>query len=217
MTTARTESTEEFWEAHYLRASPTTNGRPTAALARFTDGEPPSTALELGCGKGDDAVWLARRGWRVTAVDVSDTALRYAADNATRAGVSGSIRFRQHELASSFPPGQFGLVTALFLHSPTEFPRLAVLRRAADAVGPAGLFLVVEHGSRAPWSWSAPGTVYPTAAERLSSLSLDAASWWRVFVGAIERHARGPDGASAVVKDTVVALRRASSSDEAAR
>src|SRR5690606_25807973 len=106
---------EQFWEARYRAASLQTSGRPGTALRRFAEPLTPGHALELGCGKGDDAVWLARQGWSVTAVEISRTALDYVAANAERAGVSDRITLEQHDLSRSFPEGQFDLVTASFL------------------------------------------------------------------------------------------------------
>ena len=85
---------ERFWEEHYRASARPSNGRPSGALVRFAGPLPGGTALDLGCSQGDDAIWLARRGWRVTAVDVSRTVLARAAKNAQTAGVSDLIAFR---------------------------------------------------------------------------------------------------------------------------
>ena len=207
---------EWFWERHYRNSPRHPNGqpngrpggRPSGALVGFAGLLPAGTALDLGCAKGDDAVWLARRGWRVTAVDVSTTVLERAAENATNAGVSDLVECRQHDLASTFPGGRFDLVSALFLHSPVEFPRTRVLQAAARAVAPGGLLLIVEHASVAPWSWSDPDTIFPTPEQSLAALDLDHSLWHRKFVGAPEREATGPDGQKATVKDNILALRR---------
>ena len=121
---------ERFWEEHYRASTRPSNGRPSGALVRFAGPLPRGTALDLGCSQGDDAIWLAQRGWRVVAVDVSGTVLARAAKNAQTAGVSDLIAFERHDLASTFPDGRFDLVCALFLHSPVEFPRTRVLRAA---------------------------------------------------------------------------------------
>ena len=199
---------ERFWEEHYRVSTRPSNRRPSGALVRFAGSLPGGTALDLGCSQGDDAVWLARRGWRVVAVDVSGTVLARAAKNAEAAGVSDLITFERHDLASTFPEGRFDLVSALFLHSPVEFPRTRVLRAAARAVAPGGLLLIVEHASVAPWSWTDPGTVFPTPEQSLATLDLDPSRWHGEFVGAPEREATGPNGDSATVTDNVIALRR---------
>ena len=197
-----------FWEEHYLASTRPSSGRPSGALVRFAGPLPEGTALDLGCAQGDDAVWLARRGWRVVAVDVSATVLARAAKNAQTAGVSDLVAFERHDLASTFPEGRFDLVCALFLHSPVEFPRTRVLRAAARAVDPGGLLLIVEHASVAPWSWADPDTVFPTPEQSLAALDLDPSRWHGEFVGAPQREATGPNGQRDTVTDNVIALRR---------
>jgi SAM-dependent methyltransferase len=199
---------ERFWEEHYRASTRPSNGRPSGALVRFAGPLPGGNALDLGCSQGDDAVWLARRGWRVVAVDVSGTVLARAAKNAEAAGVSDLVAFERHDLASTFPEGRFDLVSALFLHSPVEFPRTRVLRAAARAVAPGGLLLIVEHASVAPWSWADPDTVFPTPEQSLAALDLNPSRWHGEFAGAPERKATGPKGESAIVTDNVIAVRR---------
>ena len=199
---------ERFWEERYRASTRASNGRPSGTLVRFVEPLPEGTALDLGCALGDDAIWLARRGWRVVAVDVSGTVLVRAAKNAQAASVSDLIDFQRHDLASTFPEGRFDLVSAMFLHSPVEFPRTRVLQNAARAVAPGGLLLIVEHASVAPWSWADPDTVFPTPKESLDALDLDHSQWHSEFVGAPERQAIGPNGQSATVTDNIIALRR---------
>lgn len=197
-----------FWEGRYAAASPTSTGRPSAALVRFTADLPPGRALDLGCARGDDVVWLARQGWSARGVDVSPSAVRYAQANAAAAGVQDTATFQPCDLASEFPDGTYDLVTAFFLQSPVAFPRHAVLSRAAGLVAPGGLLLSVSHGSAAPWSWGDPGRAFPSPADELAALRLDPADWSQVFVGNTERTASGPGGQTATVLDTIVALRR---------
>lgn len=202
------EDAAKLWDDIYQSNPSPSSGKPGTLLKRFAEDLRPGGALELGCAKGDDAVWLAGQGWTVLAVDISPTALGYASDNAQRAGVSSRIRFEQHDLSATFPQGTFDLVTASFLHSPVQFERSAALSRAAAAVQRRGHLLIIEHASRAPWSWSPPDTVYPTAEETLESMNLDESLWARVHVGSIERQANGPNGQTASVLDNVIFLRR---------
>ncbi|WP_427024744.1 SAM-dependent methyltransferase [Aureimonas ureilytica] len=201
-------TTETFWNDIYRRGSPTTSGRPGLALAQFAGPLSPGSALELGCGKGDDAVWLARQGWTVTAVDVSTVALSLATGNAEAAGVAERVRFEAHDLATSFPTGTFGLVAASFLHSPQDWPRAEALIRAAGAVAPGGHLLLVEHASRAPWSWSAEDTRLPTAEETLEAMRLSPDAWRIRCLCPIARLATGPDSQTATVTDNVIFLQR---------
>lgn len=200
---------KQFWEGVYQAASPTSSGRPGKLLCELASPLPPGRALELGCAKGDDAVWLAREGWQVLAVDISAVALNYAAANARAARVADRIQFEQHDLAQTFPNGRFDLVTASFLYSPTgDFTRIQILKRAAEAVAPGGHLLIVDHGSRAPWSWAPVDTVYATAQQSLAMLELPAGQWTPVRVEEVERAAIGPAGETATVVDNVLFVRR---------
>lgn len=199
---------ETFWEKHYRGRSGETSGRPGAAIVRFAQGRTPGRALDLGCARGDDAVWLAQRGWQVTGVDVSATALEHARVNAVRAGVADRTTFERHDLSLSLPDGAFDLVTAMFLHTPVELPRRDVLCCAAALIAPGGRLLSVTHASTAPWSWSSPDTVWPTPDEELAAIGLTETAWKRIAVEAVRREATGPGGATAVVTDNVIAMER---------
>ncbi|MGD9809851.1 MAG: class I SAM-dependent methyltransferase [Sphingobium sp.] len=198
----------DFWEQLYRGSSPATNGRPSAMLERFVSDQTPGTSLELGCGKGDDCVWLAKRGWHATGIDISATALEYARQNAERNAVAERIDFRQVDLGGGFPDGLYDLVFAMFLETPLEFPRERVLRNAALAVNVGGLLLLVSHGSVAPWSWGDPDRAIPSAHASLAALELDMASWDEVLVDCVERKAKGPGGQTATVSDIIIALER---------
>ena len=192
---------ERFWEGHYRGHERVWSGRANPVLMDVAGSLPAGTALDLGCGEGGDAIWLAQQGWRVTAVDVSPTALDRAAADATTAGVDDRIDFRQQDLALAFPSGAFDLVSAQFLHSPIAFPRVHVLQEAAGAVVPGGLLLIVDHASVSPSSWADPG-------ETLAPLDLSPDAWHTERLEAREREATGPNGQRATVTDNVIAVRR---------
>lgn len=198
----------EFWEEIYGKASPETSGVPSKILEQFTEGLAPGQALDLGCAKGDDVVWLAKQGWQVLGVDISKAALDIASKNAARNRVSDHVTFEQHDLSRSFPVGSFDLVSALFLQTPFDFPRAEVLQAAASLVRPSGLLLIATHQTYAPWSWSNPSEPEITAENRLAEIGLDPAEWNQVFVGPFRREAKGPDGQKANVTDAVLALER---------
>lgn len=206
------ETAANFWEGLYGNASSQTSGLPSAILKRFAAGRAPGHALDLGCAKGDDVVWLAKRGWRALGVDISNAALGLAAQNAKRNGVADRVALERHDLSVSFPDGEFDLVSAVFLQTPFEFPRAAVLQTAAARVRPSGLLLVATHQSRAPWSWSAPNEREIPAQERLEEIDLELSGWSQIFVGPFHRVATGPDGQRAEVTDAVIALERLSPS-----
>jgi methylase of polypeptide subunit release factors len=92
---------ERFWEDRYRRRERVWSGRTNAVLVDVAGSLQPGTALDLGCGEGGDAIWLAQQGWRVRAVDVSATALDRAAAEAATAGVVDRIDFHRPALWSS--------------------------------------------------------------------------------------------------------------------
>ncbi|BBG03316.1 MULTISPECIES: SAM-dependent methyltransferase [Pseudonocardia] len=199
-----------FWDDLYAtRPAATDAPSANARLAETVDGVQPGTALDLGCGAGGDALFLARRGWRVTAVDVSAVATGRLADLAQRLGLGDRIRTATHDLGETFPDGSFDLVSAQYLHTPLPLDRDAVLRAAAGALRPGGLLLVVDHGSIAPWSWNQdPDTHFPAPAEIAAGLDLDPAGWTVERADAPRRIATGPDGSTAEVVDHVLTIRR---------
>lgn len=205
MSTAQTS--EQFWEERYRGMTRQPTGVPTAKLVEHVSDLRPGRSLDLGCSRGDDVLWLARQGWQALGVDISPTAVQTATSRAQDAGLSGKARFERHDLAHTFPAGEFDLVTALYFQSPIEFPRAEVLRKAAAAIAPAGHFLLVEHATAAPWSYKV-STPFSTVEETYASLQLDA-SWETVWMGAPQRQAKGPSGEFADVLDNVIFLRRA--------
>ncbi|WP_459712279.1 class I SAM-dependent methyltransferase [Actinophytocola sp. KF-1] len=192
-----------FWDEQYRLPRPV---RVNVVLAGIVADLPPGTALDLGCGGGGDALWLAEHGWRVTAVDISATAVRRLAEAARDLPVT-AVRV---DLAADFPDGTFDLVSAQYLHTPFDLPRVRVLRTAAHALNPGGRLVVVDHGSTAPWSWQQdPDVHYPTPDEVYASLALDPAGWSVEHADMPRREAAGPDGRTATVVDNVLVVRRA--------
>jgi SAM-dependent methyltransferase len=131
------------WDARYAEAEQVWSGNPNGALVAEVSALPPGRVLDVGCGEGADAVWLARNGWDVTALDVSQVALDRAALRARRAGVQ--VRWTRAGLAEApLSPGEFDLVSAQYpalRRTPTNEAERALLA----AVAPGGLLLVVHH------------------------------------------------------------------------
>lgn len=198
----------EFWEERYGSTERVWSGRVNARLAEVAADLPPGRALDLGCGEGADALWLAERGWRVVAVDVSDTALRRAADAASARNLNETIDFQRHDLNEGFPDGTFDLVSAQYLHSPARLDRDRVLRQAADRVDAGGVLLIVDHAAPPPWSQHHDHCL-PGIDDVLASLRLDPAAWAQVRAETSGRETVGPDGEIATLKDNVIVLRRA--------
>jgi methylase of polypeptide subunit release factors len=98
-----TPDAKEHWEEHYGERNRVWSGRVNVRLAEVVSTLEPGHALDLGCGEGADAWWLAERGWSVVAVDISDTALQRAAAEADARGLTDRVEFAQHDLSDSFP------------------------------------------------------------------------------------------------------------------
>lgn len=212
------QTPEHFWESRYADTNADTgrvwSGRVNQVLADVASELPPGTALDLGCGEGGDAIWLALRGWSVTAVDISSTAIDRARESAARAGVAdGRIRWQARDLASWDDPARYDLVSASFFHSPVELPRPEILSRAAGLVDRGGRMLILSHGAFPPWARDHDGHELPdhrflTPDEEVDQLGLDAGDWDVEVAEARPRDATGPDGQHAVLDDVVVLLRR---------
>lgn len=201
----------EFWDGFYREREQVWSGKPNPVLVRELETVGPARAIDLGCGEGADAIWLAERGWTVTGVDVSAVALSRAQQHAADAGVSNRVRWVVRDLAEWEPEEQYELVSAQFLHSPIELPRERVLRRAAEAVAPGGLLLVVGHTAFPPWAPHRHEGQEPqltTAEEVALSLGLRAGRWQIETSVSEGREMTGPDGQQFVMTDSVLKARR---------
>ncbi|MGH1565138.1 class I SAM-dependent methyltransferase [Mumia sp. DW29H23] len=213
MTTTEPTDPTEFWEDRYRGSDRVWSGNPNPLLVREVAGLTPGRALDLGCGEGADAVWLATQGWTVTGVDIAQTALDRAAEHAADAGVADRTSWEQHELGSTFPEGAYDLVSAQFLQSPVALDQDGVLRRAAEAVAPGGTLLVVMHGGWPSWAepheHSVPHAVFPTLDEVLTVLDLSEPEWKVVTLEAVESASTSPDGRTGSRVDNVWRFSRA--------
>lgn len=116
---------------------------PSGFLVSEVEGLTPGAALDLACGAGRNAVWLARQGWRVTGVDFSEVALGLARALAAEAAVP--VEWIEADVAVWTPPAQaYDLVCVLYLQLPAVERRRA-LAHAAAALRPGGTLLVVGH------------------------------------------------------------------------
>ncbi len=200
--------TQEFWDERYRGRDPVWSGRPNPQLVAQTRTLAPGRALDVGCGEGADAIWLAERGWTVTGVDVSPLGLTRAAVHAAQAGAS--IQWRQVDLFSEdFEPfGAFELVNSQYLHLPPQV-RDRALHHLAAAVIPGGSLLLVSHHPsdlRIPGLRpNLPGLFY-TASELAAGL--DRAEWEIRAEAAPERTIDGPEGRPVTIRDAVLHARR---------
>jgi SAM-dependent methyltransferase len=179
-----------FWEARWSEALREHGDRaarlpPNAHLVDGVAGLRPGLALDAGCGHGSDAVWLAARGWRVTAVDFSATALAYAKARAART----QIDWIEADLATWAPgPAAFDLVVSVYVHAPGSVEDL--VRRLAGGVAPGGTLFLVGHRS------IKPGQVQVSV--EAASAALDRERW-ELLIAEERPPARAAGGVDAVV------------------
>lgn len=132
------------WDARYSQGDGARwSGRPNGRLLAEVAGLTPGRALDVGCGEGADAIWLARSGWTVTAVDISDVALIRAREAAELAGVVVEW-VRGDALQTPFPAGSFDLVSMQYPALPKAAGQ-AAMRALLHTVRPGGLLLAVYH------------------------------------------------------------------------
>lgn len=212
--TPESGSGRAYWDGRYRERERVWSGAANAVLVREASDLAAGRALDLGCGEGGDAIWLARRGWRVTGTDISGVALERAAEHAAAAGVADRVRWERHDLAESFPSGEFDLVSACFLHTFGEFPRERILRTAAAAVAPGGVLLVAGHAGWAPWQDTAAmdplqrAVRFPTPDRVVAELELPEGAWEVLLAEEHERVQSMPDGTPRTRTDNAVKVRR---------
>jgi SAM-dependent methyltransferase len=132
------------WDARYSeRDGAMWSGRPNGRLVAEVANLTPGRALDVGCGEGADAIWLARRGWTVTAIDISDLAICRAREAAEQAGATVECVCGD-ALQTPFPARSFDLVSMQYPALPKAAGEPAV-RTLLEAVRPGGLLLAVYH------------------------------------------------------------------------
>jgi SAM-dependent methyltransferase len=143
------------WDERYTGDELVWSVEPNRFLVREVEALPPGRALDLACGEGRNAVWLAERGWDVTGVDFSKVGLDKARRVADARGVS--VKWERADVTEYAPaPERFDLVIVMYLHLP-EGPRRVAFRRAAAAVAAGGTLHVVGHDITNPDDgWGGP-------------------------------------------------------------
>lgn len=176
---------------------------PNAHLLAEVADLPPGRALDAGAGHGAETLWLAARGWQVTAVDFSATALAHARSTAEGLGadVAGRIAWVEADLATwRPPPASFDLVVCLYVHAAAGATEL--VRRLAVGVAPGGTLLLVGHRPVVP-STGAPspaaGQVQVCVDDALAALDPGA---WEIAVAEDRPRADPATGVDAVVRAT---------------
>lgn len=133
----------ERWDERYAERELVWGAEPNRSFVAEVEALPPGRALDLACGEGRNAFWLAEHGWDVTGVDFSAVAIARARAIAEHRGVR--LRLTVADLLDHVPErGAYDLVAVLYLQLPADELRL-VLGRAAAAVAPGGILLLVAH------------------------------------------------------------------------
>jgi SAM-dependent methyltransferase len=209
------EFDKAYWEERYRGGHTTVcHRRPSPQLVAEAEDLAAGTALDAGCGEGADAIWLASRGWRVTAVDLAGGALRRAREHAeaVEAAVTSRIDWVQADLTTWTPTEEhFDLVCAHYVHPAA--PREALFRRLAALVAPGGTLLIVGHqpsdhptaDSHTRSHTPAPGSTC-TATEIAAGLDPDR---WDILVAeARSRPVGDHDGHTSTLHDAVLRARK---------
>jgi ubiquinone/menaquinone biosynthesis C-methylase UbiE len=133
----------EDWNARYAQKELVWSAEPNRLFATEVATLPPARALDLACGEGRNAVWLAEQGWRVTGVDFSDVALAKAAELAASRGVE--VEWVVADVLDYEPERHgFDLVVLLYLQLPGE-ELVQALRSATGSLARGGTLVVLAH------------------------------------------------------------------------
>jgi SAM-dependent methyltransferase len=197
---------QEFWEQLWSKtlreqgekvARRPPNANLTAELATLA----PGRALDAGCGHGAETLWLAARGWQVTAVDFSAAALAHARAMAELAGADLACRIDwiEGDLASwTVETARFDLVVCLYVHLADSVE--ALVRRMASGVAPGGTLFLVGHRP------IDPSTGVATASANQRQVSVDAAvaaldpDAWEILVAEERPRAVVGTGVDAIIR-----------------
>lgn len=130
------------WDERYAVDELVWHAEPNRFLAEEAEGLSPGTALDLACGEGRNAVWLAEKGWRATGIDFSSVALSKAHRLAESRGVE--VEWIEADLRTWRPSARYDLVVLCYVQLPPD-QRRALDRAAAEAVAPGGRLVIVGH------------------------------------------------------------------------
>lgn len=200
----------DFWEERWGQAlrehgNLVSQRPPNAHLTAEVGDLPPGRALDAGCGHGSDTLWLATRGWQVTAVDFAATALSHARSTAEAMGadVAERVDWVEADLNTWAPERDaYDLVVCLYVHVAGSVAEM--VRRMGTGVAPGGTLLLVGHRP------IDPATGAPTPAAGQVQVSVEEASAaldlvrWELMVAEDRLRAQAGTGVDAVIR----ALRR---------
>jgi SAM-dependent methyltransferase len=146
LTSEHDHSTPEYWETLY--AGGAADAPVDVLLPDVIADLSPGSALDIGCGEGQNGRWLAERGWSVVGIDLSPTAIRRA-----RAAATGAMEFVVADGREWEPGSRFDLIISIYALPSSGHGREALLAMAAAAVGPGGTAYVVEFDESTAGLW----------------------------------------------------------------
>ena len=134
------------WDDRYAATELVWSSGPNQFVAQALTDLPPGRALDLACGEGRNARWLAERGWQVTAMDFSPVAIEKGRRLAEQLpdDQAGRIDWQVGDVLGTPLPADLDLVVIAYLQLPAE-ERSAVTRRAFAALAPGGTIFVIGH------------------------------------------------------------------------
>ncbi len=131
------------WDARYTEKELVWSAEPNRFLPPLIDPLPAGTALDLGCGEGRNAIWLAREGWDVTGVDFS----RVAIDKARRLAGGTAIDWVVGDITEYEADATFDLVMIVYIHLDPQ-GMASLFRCARNALAPGGTLIGLGHALR---------------------------------------------------------------------
>jgi 2-polyprenyl-3-methyl-5-hydroxy-6-metoxy-1,4-benzoquinol methylase len=196
----------DFWEERWAQALREHGDRvaqrpPNAHLTAQVGDLPLGRALDAGCGHGSDTLWLAARGWQVTAVDFAETALAHARSTAEAMGpdVAERIEWVQADLGTWTPPlEEYALVVCLYVHVAGSVEEMVA--RMATGVAPGGTLFLVGHRPIDPATGAATaaaGQVQVSVEAALAALDPDR---WELVVAEDRPRPAAGTGVDAVIR-----------------
>lgn len=197
---------KNYWEEHWAARPEAGDGTlPANPYIRFeTTGLQPTTVLDAGCGTGAEALWLAERGWQVTAADISATALATARIRAIASDLADAVEWVEVDLSRWTPARTWDLVVTSYAHS--DLGQLDFYRRISSWVAPGGTLLIVghlhEHGHH-EHQHPADATT-----SRAGIIGLFADADWRIESDYESTRTVHPDGHALQLHDVIVRVRR---------
>ena len=206
------------WDERYAASDLVWGAGPNRFVSAELEGLPPGRALDVACGEGRNAIWLATHGWRAVGADFSAAAIERARRLADEAGVADRAEFVVVDVVSDpLPGGPYDVVVVAYLQLPAE-QRRPVFRHAAQALAPGGTLLVVGHDT-SNLTEGVGGPQDPAVLYSPDDVVEDLAGLEGLVVAAATRVRRPVEtaGGSRDAVDALVRVRRRPAADQAAR